>query len=68
MATKNDITGDSISSKKTSDEYRDNYDKIFKKKGLTFWEHYCIMDDTICGVEKGHPCNWCGKSEEDFKV
>lgn len=68
MATKNDITGDSISSKKTSDKYRDNYDKIFKKKDLTFWEHYCIVDDTIYGVEKGQPCNWCGKSEEDFKV
>lgn len=32
MATKNDITGDSIQSKTTSKEYLDNYDKIFKKK------------------------------------
>ena len=32
MATKNDITGDSIQSRKTSKEYLDNYDKIFGKK------------------------------------
>ena len=30
MASKNDITGDTIQSKETSDKYRDNYDKIFK--------------------------------------
>ena len=39
MASKNDITGDTIQSKETSDKYRDNYDKIFKKKDLTFWEN-----------------------------
>lgn len=34
--SKNDITGDEIKTKTTSDAYRDNYDKIFrKKKGLT---------------------------------
>jgi hypothetical protein len=33
MATaKNDITGDSIITKKPSDAYRDNWDKIFGKK------------------------------------
>lgn len=31
MAAKNDITGDLIKSKATSKEYRDNWDKIFKK-------------------------------------
>lgn len=31
MATKNDITGDSISTKQVSDKYRDNYDRIFGK-------------------------------------
>lgn len=31
MATKNDITGDSIVTK-SSDAYRSNYDKIFGKK------------------------------------
>jgi len=32
MATKNDITGDSIQSKGPSKEYSDNWDKIFGKK------------------------------------
>ena len=34
MTAKNDITGDSIRSKDSSDAYRDNYDKIFRKKEL----------------------------------
>lgn len=33
MATKNDITGDVIQTKGVSAEYRDNYDRIFGKKG-----------------------------------
>ena len=66
MASKNDITGDTIQSKETSDKYRDNYDKIFKKKDLTFWEHYCTMDKQLIHVEKGAPCNWCGLYEENF--
>jgi hypothetical protein len=32
MATKNDVTGDSIQTKLNSNLYRDNYDKIFGKK------------------------------------
>lgn len=32
MATKNDITGDSLISKTNTDAYRDNYDRIFGKK------------------------------------
>ena len=32
MATKNDITGDSISTKQVTDKYRDNWDKIFGQK------------------------------------
>ena len=32
MATKNDVTGDSIRSRTSSKAYRDNYDKIFRKK------------------------------------
>jgi hypothetical protein len=33
MATKNDITGDSIISKAPSKQYEDNFDAIFRKKG-----------------------------------
>lgn len=32
MATRNDITGDSLVSKTNSKAYEDNYDKIFSKK------------------------------------
>lgn len=32
MATYNDITGDSLSSKGSTKEYRDNYNRIFGKK------------------------------------
>lgn len=32
MATKNDITGDSIQTKTVSDAYRSNYDQIFRVK------------------------------------
>ena len=31
MASTNDITGDSIVSKKSTDAYRENFDRIFKK-------------------------------------
>ena len=54
MASKNDITGDTIQSKETSDKYRDNYDEFLRKKDLTFWEHYCTIDKQLIHVEKMH--------------
>jgi len=32
MTARNDITGDAIATKGTTDAYRDNYDRIFGKK------------------------------------
>lgn len=32
MSTRNDITGDSIQTKPTSQKYRDNWERIFGKK------------------------------------
>ena len=32
MAAKNDITGDSLRSKSTSDDYRDNWERIYGKR------------------------------------
>ena len=32
MATKNDITGDTIATKSTSEKYRDGWERIFGKK------------------------------------
>ena len=31
------------------------------------WEHYCDVEHSMMGMEKGMPCNWCDKSEEDFE-
>ena len=28
------------------------------------WEHYCEEENSLMGVGKGEPCNWCGKTEE----
>jgi len=37
MTTKNDVTGDSMVSKETTDVYRNNWDAIFgKPRGKTF--------------------------------
>ena len=51
MATKNDITGDSLISKTNSKEYENNYDKIFRKK-----ESLC----DICGKDLASTkeCAW----------
>ena len=40
MVAKNDITGDSIQTKGTSDAYRDNYDAIFRKDKKTDAEKF----------------------------
>jgi hypothetical protein len=34
MIAKNDITGDKLASRGTTEAYRDNYDRIFRKKQL----------------------------------
>ena len=62
-------------------KFSENWDKIFRKEkdvGLGFndgfpppngfWEHYCEVEKDKMGVEKGFPCNWCGKMEEDLEL
>jgi len=58
MATKNDITGDTIASKPGSDAYRSNYDMIFSKvkvasvpNPLLTEEQQRAVDDTA-GLEE----------------
>jgi hypothetical protein len=54
MAAKNDITGDEIKTKTSSDAYRENYDKIFRKRekqfdqALTKNEYYDILSTEDC--------------------
>lgn len=40
MATKNDITGDTIQSRANSKEYTDNYERAFAKKVWRYWAAY----------------------------
>jgi len=46
MASKNDITGDTLQTKVPTNNYRDNYDKIFGKTEVVLdrpgmWKHTC---------------------------
>ena len=43
MATHNDITGDRLVSKAQTEDYRNNYDLIFKKKPKTQEEQEAIV-------------------------
>ena len=55
MAAKNDITGDSIQTRGTSEAYRDNYDLIFGKKKKTEAEKFddAIMKNEYYGDSDG---------------
>lgn len=46
-------------------QFEKNWDKIFMKKDFEFWTHYCKVERTEIGVEKGSPCNWCEMTEHD---
>ncbi len=52
MATKNDITGDSLISKANTKAFEDNFDKIFRKEAKNLCD--------ICGkdLEKVTECAW----------
>lgn len=55
MVAKNDITGDSIQTRGTSEAYRDNYDLIFGKKKKTEAEKFdeAIMKNEYYGDGDG---------------
>jgi len=50
MATKNDVTGDELRSKDTTDKYRDNYDNIFVGKSVPIGEDTRPKDRTKQGI------------------
>ena len=57
MVAKNEITGDSIQTKGVTNNYRDNYDLIFRKKkedntGVTVNEYQDVLstEDAIIGI------------------
>lgn len=51
MVTKNDITGDRLVSKAQTEDYRNNYDLIFKKKPKTQEEQEAIVAMTQLNKE-----------------
>ena len=46
MTTRNDITGDRLVSKTSTEDFRNNYDLIFKKKPKTPDEQKAIVELT----------------------
>lgn len=32
---------------------------------LNMWKHYCLEEGGIIATEKGCPCNWCGRTEQE---
>ena len=62
MTARNDITGDAIASRTTTDAYRDNFDAIFRKTramppaaepGYTGW---AMFPDCTGSCDRGEEC------------
>lgn len=53
--SKNDVTGDRLVTKQTTDAYRDNYDQIFCK------HDWCSDGDPGPGEVMTFTCSRCGK-------
>ena len=67
MVARNDITGDAIQTKGTSNSYRDNYDNIFRKDKMT--PSVKEMQKGTCGCGRsptGDCCGWHGLTEDEF--
>ena len=52
--SRNDITGDSIRSKPLSKEAEDNWDRIFKKQGITLTEEELADVEIIADIIQHH--------------
>jgi hypothetical protein len=54
MVAKNDITGDSIQTKGVTEDYRTNYDNIFRKNKKTDAEKFdeAVMKDEFYDLDK----------------
>lgn len=56
MATKNDVTGDSIKSKVSDDKYREGWDRIFGNKNK-------ILNESLVGIAHDKKNNRTVKSK-----
>lgn len=64
MTTTNDVTGDRITTKNVSQDYRDNYDKIFGKKKQ---EVFCAEEAEVCQNCGGCKCGDQTKLEQHLE-
>jgi len=70
VATKNDITGDTLRTKGSNKEYDEGWDRIFGKKKEqvntvdTFWCHNCKLKNVKLSIKQGQSCSWCGLKED----
>lgn len=58
MTAKNDITGDNIVSRASTDSYRDNYDRIFGKKARPVEPPVCALCNGTGSVDSGGTTPW----------
>jgi predicted small secreted protein len=54
MTSKNDITGDWIKSKPHSKQFDENWDRIFKKEGITLTEEELANVEIIADIVTHH--------------
>ena len=54
MVAKNEITGDTIINKKLSKEGEENWDRIFKKQGITLTEEELANVEIIADIVQHH--------------
>jgi hypothetical protein len=67
MVARNDITGDAIQSKTSSQAYLDNYDLIFRKNKMSPSVEQMKQGTCGCGRSPtGDCCGWHGLSEEEY--
>jgi hypothetical protein len=69
MVARNDITGDAIQTKSSSNAYRDNYDNIFRKNKMT--PSVNEMKKGTCGCGRsptGDCCGWHGLTEDQYQA
>ena len=71
MATKNDITGDTLRTKVSNKEYDEGWERIFGKDKErvitvdTFWSHICKSNNNVkLSTKQGLSCSWCGLKED----
>jgi hypothetical protein len=70
MATKNDITGDTLRTKGSNKDYDAGWDRIFGKNKErvdtvdSFWSHTCKIKNVKLSTKQGQACSWCGLKED----